>query len=230
MAQQHRHVVDRGCGRPLCAGRLSDALAGAQSTRDAGRRRSDVWKLCDRVHDAALPLGNGEFARSGERRGPARSADRGADGVGRRAHRHAGQRLGARLRGRRLHHTRVPRCHRLEPAGGAECRLAQQVLHGRDRREFRAVQHLFARRPGFRHVALHLPVCVPVRFKLARIDVLRDGGRRRDPGRRDVAGHAHGHDPACAAGLDRGFHYGVPRGNRRSRRARCCWPCRPASR
>ena len=43
----------------FCAGRLSDALAGAQSARDAGRRRSDVRKFCDRVHNAALPLGNG---------------------------------------------------------------------------------------------------------------------------------------------------------------------------
>ena len=80
------------------------------------------------------------------------------------------------------------------------------------------VKHLFARRPGVCHLALYLSLCIFLHDNGARTDVLGDGGRGRDPRRRRVADHAHGHDPAGPAGVDRGLHHGLPRGGCRPRR------------
>ena len=136
------------------------------------------------------------------------------------AHRHAGQGLHPADGVRRLHHPALSRRDRLDPAGRAECRLAQQGLDGADRRRERHLQRLFDGRADRRRGGHVVPLRVRVHQRGARSRLVRDGGRREHPRRRHAAHDVPRHAAAGAAGDRRRPDHLVPRGDRAVRRAR----------
>ena len=111
-------------------------------------------------------------------------------------HRYAGQGVRSADGVRRLCDAALSRRHRLDPAGGAEFRLAEQGLDGADRRHPRRLQYLFDDRPdpGDRRdvVSLH----VRIHQFGARPGLVGNGGRRQYPRRPHAADHA-AHNPAA---------------------------------
>ena len=109
----------------------------------------------------------------------------GAARLGRLAHRHAAPRLHQAVRARRLHHPALSRARRLDPARGAELRLAQQGLDGADRRVARASSTSIRLTGLIMVMAAHLfSLHLRVHVVGARTRLVGDGGRGQHPRRR----------------------------------------------
>ena len=141
--------------------------------------------------------------------------------LGRVAHQHAGARLRAHAGAGDLHHAALHRRGRLDPAGRAQCRLAQPLLHVRSPAREAGPFNIYSF-TGLvvRHRALLLSLHLHLHHGGARPGVVGDGGRRQHPGRGHVADHAAGHAAAGAAGDPGRPDHLLPRGHRAVRVAR----------